>query len=134
MSRKTHFPAQLLQATNRKLRVWLDAGGMAGAFFATNISHYKVLNTEGWRFAFHTVAAVSICLALLLGTFASDPRKKASEDHNERCSVAPSHESVGFGVGTMRGGGRGKEGGGVGSAWTSFVLHMLGANAVSCNG
>eukprot|EP00884_Botryococcus_braunii_P002021 jgi/Botrbrau1/1181/Bobra.0162s0063.2 len=51
-------------------------GGMAGAFFATNVSHYSPFGMEGWRFAFHLVAVLSICLAFLLRAFASDPRDK----------------------------------------------------------
>lgn len=54
------------------------AGGMAGAFFATNISHYSPYGMEGWRFAFHVVAALSVFLALLLRMFARDPRKKVN--------------------------------------------------------
>lgn len=46
------------------------AGGMAGAFCATNVSHYSPYGIEGWRFAFHVVAALSIFLAILLRSFA----------------------------------------------------------------
>lgn len=49
-------------------------GGMAGSFFATNVGGMRPLGVEGWRFAFHLVAAVSILTAMLVFRFAVDPR------------------------------------------------------------
>lgn len=80
----------------------LNAGGMAGAFFATNASHYIPFGMEGWRFAFHVVAVLSICLAFLLRALASDPRKKASVDYqlfNVYSMYTPS--SIGVELGTL---------------------------------
>ena len=45
-------------------------GGMAGALFATNIGGKSV---EGWRCAFHAVAALSLGTAWLVRRYAVDP-------------------------------------------------------------
>lgn len=51
------------------------AGGMAGGFFATSIGSQKPFGVDGWRFAFFTIAGVSIGTAFLTLLLASDPRK-----------------------------------------------------------
>lgn len=48
-------------------------GGMAGALFATNVGGKSVLGVEGWRCAFHAVAAVSLGTAWLVRRYAVDP-------------------------------------------------------------
>ncbi|KAL4436794.1 hypothetical protein ABPG75_003933 [Micractinium tetrahymenae] len=49
-------------------------GGMAGSFFATNIGGMRPMGIEGWRFAFHLVAAISVLTAALVYKHAVDPR------------------------------------------------------------
>ena len=49
-------------------------GGMAGAFYATNVGGTQLLGMEGWRFAFHAVAAVSLATSLFVYKLAVDPR------------------------------------------------------------
>jgi hypothetical protein len=49
-------------------------GGMAGAFYATNVGGTRLLGMEGWRFAFHAVAAVSLATSLFVYKLAVDPR------------------------------------------------------------
>ena len=51
---------------------------MLGGFFATNIGHFRPLGIEGWRFAFHFVAVISLVVCVLVLRFASDPRKKVN--------------------------------------------------------
>ena len=50
-------------------------GGMAGAFFATSIGGNRPFGIEGWRFAFFTVAGISVLSGILTVLIASDPRK-----------------------------------------------------------
>ena len=47
-----------------------------GGFFGTNVGHFRVLGMEGWRLAFHLVAAVSLLTSFLVRRLASDPRRK----------------------------------------------------------
>ena len=49
-------------------------GGMIGGFFATNFSHMQILGIDGWRFAFHFVAVISVLVGLGVLKFAVDPR------------------------------------------------------------
>ncbi|EIE19976.1 MFS general substrate transporter [Coccomyxa subellipsoidea C-169] len=51
-------------------------GGMAGGFFATNLGGMQILGLEGWRCAFHLVAALSIVTSVLVMWLAVDPRRK----------------------------------------------------------
>ncbi|KAK9813231.1 hypothetical protein WJX72_011069 [[Myrmecia] bisecta] len=53
-------------------------GGMLGGFFATNIGATSPAGIDGWRFAFHLMAAVSLVTAVLVLYFAADPRPKAT--------------------------------------------------------
>lgn len=48
---------------------------MAGAFFATSVGAQRPLGVEGWRFAFFTVAGISVFSGIVTLLFASDPRK-----------------------------------------------------------
>ena len=50
------------------------AGGMAGGFFATNLGATSVAGVEGWRCAFHFIAALSVVTAVLVAWLAVDPR------------------------------------------------------------
>lgn len=50
-------------------------GGMLGGLFATNVGHYAPLGIEGWRFAFLTVAAISVATGYLVSELAVDPRQ-----------------------------------------------------------
>ena len=52
-------------------------GGLAGGFFATAVGGLHLLGLEGWRFAFHVVAGISIVAGLVVLAIARDPRKKA---------------------------------------------------------
>ncbi|EFN58437.1 hypothetical protein CHLNCDRAFT_140406 [Chlorella variabilis] len=49
-------------------------GGMAGAFYATNVGATTLFGIEGWRFAFHLVGGVCLFTAALVLRFAVDPR------------------------------------------------------------
>ena len=53
------------------------AGGLAGGFFATSVGGLRPLGLEGWRFAFHVVAGISIGAGLVVLAIARDPRRKA---------------------------------------------------------
>ena len=53
------------------------AGGMVGGFFATNIGSTMPYGMEGWRFAFHLMAAVSLVTSALVFYMATDPRPTA---------------------------------------------------------
>ena len=53
---------------------------MVGGFFATNVGATRPLGIDGWRFAFHLMATVSIVTAALVLNMASDPR------HNSKVS------------------------------------------------
>ena len=50
---------------------------MVGGFFATNIGSTMPFGMEGWRFAFHLMAAVSIVTSALVFYVATDPRPTA---------------------------------------------------------
>lgn len=54
-------------------------GGLAGAFFATSIGGMHVLGLEGWRFAFHVVAGISIAAGLTVLAIGRDPRHKVRQ-------------------------------------------------------
>ncbi|PRW33724.1 MFS general substrate transporter [Chlorella sorokiniana] len=49
-------------------------GGMAGAFYATNVGATRPFGMEGWRFAFLLVAVISVVTAALVYRYAVDPR------------------------------------------------------------
>ena len=53
------------------------AGGMIGGFFATNIGSMQPFGIEGWRFAFHLMAAVSLITSALVYYLATEPRPTA---------------------------------------------------------
>lgn len=55
----------------------ISAGGMVGGFFATNIGSTTPFGMEGWRFAFHLMAAVSLVTSALVFYVATDPRPAA---------------------------------------------------------
>ena len=55
----------------------LSAGGMVGGFFATNIGSTTPFGMEGWRFAFHLMASVSLVTSGLVFYVATDPRPAA---------------------------------------------------------
>lgn len=52
-------------------------GGMIGGFFATNVGATRPLGIEGWRFAFHLMAAVAFATVYLVLRWAVDPRPPA---------------------------------------------------------
>lgn len=54
-------------------------GGLAGAFFATSIGGLHLLGLEGWRFAFHVVAGISIAAGLTVLAIGRDPRRKVGQ-------------------------------------------------------
>lgn len=54
-----------------------SAGGMVGGFFATNIGSTMPFGMDGWRFAFHLMAAVSLVTSALVFYVATDPRPTA---------------------------------------------------------
>jgi MFS family permease len=53
-------------------------GGMLGGFFATNVSHQQIMGIEGWRFAFHLVAVISVFVGFGVLKLAVDPRYPAA--------------------------------------------------------
>lgn len=53
------------------------AGGMIGGFFATNIGSTMPFGMDGWRFAFHLMAVVSLITSALVFYVATDPRPAA---------------------------------------------------------
>lgn len=52
----------------------MAAGGMIGGFFATNIGSTQPFGIEGWRFAFHLMAGISIVTSALVYHLAVEPR------------------------------------------------------------
>ena len=48
-----------------------------GGFFATNIGSTMPFGMDGWRFAFHLMAAVSLITSALVFYVATDPRRTA---------------------------------------------------------
>ncbi|KAK9835393.1 hypothetical protein WJX81_006954 [Elliptochloris bilobata] len=58
-------------------------GGLAGGFFATSIGGLHPLGLEGWRFAFHVVAGISVAAGLTVLAIARDPRRKATHMMDE---------------------------------------------------
>ena len=48
-----------------------------GGFFATNIGSTMPFGMDGWRFAFHLMAAVSLVTSALVFYVATDPRPTA---------------------------------------------------------
>lgn len=50
---------------------------MIGGFFATNIGSMQPFGIEGWRFAFHLMAAVSLVTSALVFYIATEPRPTA---------------------------------------------------------
>ena len=50
---------------------------MIGGFFATNIGSMQPFGIEGWRFAFHLMAAVSLVTSALVYYLATEPRPTA---------------------------------------------------------
>ena len=48
-----------------------------GGFFATNIGSTMPFGMDGWRFAFHLMAAVSLVTSALVLYVATDPRPTA---------------------------------------------------------
>lgn len=59
-------------------------GAMAGALFATNVGGIMPFGIEGWRFAFHAVAAVSLATAYLVRRYAIDPRRPLGNQKDDR--------------------------------------------------
>ena len=62
-------------------RLSTSAGGMVGGFFATNIGSTMPFGMDGWRFAFHLMAAVSLLTSGLVYYIATDPRPSAKVGH-----------------------------------------------------
>ena len=58
-----------------------------GGFFGTNVGHFQPLGMEGWRLAFHLVAAISLTTAFLVFYHATDPRRKVCT-HQPRSATA----------------------------------------------
>jgi MFS family permease len=54
------FPAEARGRAFGLMQLTGALGGMAGGVFATNLGGRLVWGLEGWRFAFHCIAAVSI--------------------------------------------------------------------------
>lgn len=61
------YPADQRGRAFGTLQLTASMGGMFGGVFATNMGGHRVAGMEGWRAAFHTIAAVSILVGELLG-------------------------------------------------------------------
>ena len=64
-----------------------------GGFFATNIGSTMPFGMDGWRFAFHLMAAVSLVTSALVFYVATDPRPTAkvhvpSSSHKQSLHVS----------------------------------------------
>ena len=62
---------------------------MVGGFFATNIGSMTPFGMEGWRFAFHLMAAVSLLTSGLVFYVATDPRPTAKVMPHVQQSICP---------------------------------------------
>jgi hypothetical protein len=66
---------------------------MIGGFFATNIGSTMPFGMDGWRFAFHLMALVSLITSALVFYIATDPRptakvcRPASKMHTMRVMI-----------------------------------------------
>ena len=63
-------------------------GGMGGALFATNIGGRRPFGVEGWRWAFHVVAAVSLGTAWLVRRYAVDPGFDGKQEEKKARAAA----------------------------------------------
>lgn len=64
------------------------AGGMLGGLSATSIGSRRPLDIDGWRFAFHLMAAVSILCGLLVSAAwlgCESVGVRAAEDKSCKC-------------------------------------------------
>ena len=61
------------------------AGGMAGGFFATNLGATSVAGVEGWRCAFHFIAALSVVTAALVAWLVRMPTMGRSGKRIPHC-------------------------------------------------
>ncbi len=52
-------------------------GGMLGGLYATNMGGKSPFGMEGWRFAFNTIAAVSVLTGAAALLYAVDPKRSA---------------------------------------------------------
>jgi len=59
------------------MHICCTQGGMIGGFFATNIGSTMPFGMDGWRFAFHLMALVSLVTSGLVFYIATDPRPTA---------------------------------------------------------
>ncbi|KAF8072654.1 hypothetical protein HT031_000314 [Scenedesmus sp. PABB004] len=57
------------------LQLTASLGGMMGGVFATNMGGLSPWGMEGWRAAFHCIAALSLAVGALALAFAVDPRR-----------------------------------------------------------
>lgn len=62
-------------------------GAMIGALYATNIGGTQVLGIAGWRFAFHSVGALSLFTAWLVKRCSYDPRSAIVARDDSRSDV-----------------------------------------------
>lgn len=68
------FPAESRGRAFGVMQLTGALGGMLGGVYATNMGGHRPYGMDGWRFAFHTVAVVSIIMGILALLYAVDPR------------------------------------------------------------
>eukprot|EP00878_Enallax_costatus_P019399 GHUV01020468.1.p1 GENE.GHUV01020468.1~~GHUV01020468.1.p1 ORF type:complete len:515 (+),score=144.64 GHUV01020468.1:258-1802(+) len=69
------YPAEQRGRAFGTLQLTASLGGMLGGVFATNMGGLRLAGMDGWRAAFHCIAALSILVGALALFFAADPRR-----------------------------------------------------------
>jgi len=71
-----------------------NCGAFLGGLFATGISHDIILGIEGWRFAFYTVATLSLLAGALVWFLAIEPKRGGMDPYHEKISSLPDRSVV----------------------------------------
>jgi MFS family permease len=61
------YPAEQRGRAFGTLQLTASLGGMLGGVFATNLGGHMVAGMDGWRVAFHTIAALSLIVGVCSG-------------------------------------------------------------------
>eukprot|EP00879_Flechtneria_rotunda_P014283 GHRR01014921.1.p1 GENE.GHRR01014921.1~~GHRR01014921.1.p1 ORF type:complete len:482 (+),score=156.06 GHRR01014921.1:483-1928(+) len=76
------YPAEQRGRAFGTLQLTASLGGMLGGVFATNMGGLRPAGMDGWRAAFHCIAALSLLMGALALFFAVDPRQTKSNKYS----------------------------------------------------